>query len=217
MRFSEREAFYSGLKVSEKELVKKEVQRIGYFRNSSKTRHLYQSDPIPLVTRLEAARSKWRKVAFERCNEQLDAYQTKIAKGGDKVDPLLERNCRILRRVQLWESKEYGGLQDAVFAEKYIPQFSIRVEDPDESNYGYNGWVIVFDKGSKGVTINHPLCHGQFPNQKISIQKLLYNKTDTPLKRTMDKDQLRYFHLPANNMKWVEVRVIELQLHPRFD
>jgi len=103
MRFSQRPAFYNDLQMSEKELVRKEVQRIEYFRDYFKTRLLSPSDGISLVALLEASRSSWRKIAFGRCKDELEICQAQMATFGD--NPLLERNCCILKQVQLWESK----------------------------------------------------------------------------------------------------------------
>jgi len=213
MRFCERPSFFRGLSKSEQELIRKEVQRIRYFREYFKSRKLSPSDRTPLIASMETLRHEWRKDAFARCGDELAIFERKILESGKS--PVLERNCCILRRVQLWEDADYPHFQDSVSPESYIdnlaPQSNHADDNPDKSDYGYNGWVIAFDKGSRGVTLDHPLCHGHFPNQKISIQQLLYNNSETPLKRTNDKKQLRYFHLPANNMKWVEVSNHELQ------
>jgi hypothetical protein len=142
------------------------------------------------------------------CEEELAACEAKRAESVDSL--LLDRSCYILKQVQLWETREHDDLQPSLSPESYIHNLDLRTsrleDNPDESNYGYNSWVIVFEKGKGGVTIDHPLCHGHFPNQKISIQQLLYNKSQTPLNRAENKIHIRYFHLPANNMKWVEVR-----------
>lgn len=208
MRFAQRRAFYASLELSEKELIKKEVQRIKYFRENFEAQLLSPARSSALSALLEASRTKWRTAALVRCKTDLKACEDERAKSKDN-DPLLQRRYRILQQVQLWESEEHIKVQNDVAPENYIPdldlQNSTMEDNPKESNYGYNGWVIAFEKGKGGVTIEHPLCHGQFPNQKISIQQLLYNKSQTPLKRTESKKQLRYFHLPANNMKWVEV------------
>jgi hypothetical protein len=45
---------------------------------------------------------------------------------------------------------------------------------------------------------------GIFPNQKIAAKQLLAAGL-SPLKREKGNDSVRYFHLPTNNMKWVEV------------
>jgi hypothetical protein len=156
MRFSQRPAFYDGLEMSEKELIRKEVQRINYFREYFKTRLLSSSDRTPLITSLEASRSNWRKEAFRRCKDELAIYQAKMAEFGDNntSSPWLKRNCHVLSQVQLWESKEYSDLQNSLSAENYTLNLATRSngadDNPDESNYGYNGWVIVFKKGAEG-------------------------------------------------------------------
>jgi hypothetical protein len=52
-------------------------------------------------------------------------------------------------------------------------------------------------------------CTDTFPDQRIRIKDLLYNKDKNanPLMRECDEDEIRYFHIPSNNMEWVEVRV----------
>jgi hypothetical protein len=207
MRFSRRPDFYRSLQNFDKDLIRKEVQRIDYFREYFKQRKLSSSDRIPLVASLELVRSIWRKESFARSESELASSETKLS---TSASPTLERECCILRQVRRWETPEYASYQSLLSPENYIRDLELRVDgaddNPNVSNYGYNGWIIVFNKGGDGVSLDHPLCHGRFPNQKISIQQLLYNKEETPLKRTKNKNQLRYFHLPANSMKWVEVR-----------
>jgi len=209
MRFVQRPAFYKDLETSEQELVRKEVQRIKYFRKNFETQLLSPSRSLALSDSLADSRARWRKAARARCIQELAACKVEMAKSSGN-DPLLQRTYSILTKVADWGSKEDVKLQEDLDPESYIPdldqQPSNMEDNPKEPNFGYNGWVIVFEKGKGGVTMEHPLCHGKFPNQKISIQQMLYNKSQTPLKRTEDKKQLRYFHLPANNMKWVEVQ-----------
>jgi hypothetical protein len=219
MRFAQRPAFYESLEPSEKELIRKEVQRIKYFRENFETQLLSPSRSNALSASLAASRSTWRKAALLRCKEELKTWDAKIANCKD-TDFSLKRQYNIISQVQLWESKEYSKLQNDIAPESYIHDLDLQTssmeDNPDESNYGYNGWMIVFEKGKGGVTVDHPLCHGHFPNQKISIQQLLYNKSQTPLKRTESNEHLRYFHLPANNMKWVEVRTLGCSLVQNF-
>lgn len=50
--------------------------------------------------------------------------------------------------------------------------------------------------------------HEKFPNQKISVNEALYDKKHNPFSETKDDDgrrHLKYVHLPANHMIWVEV------------
>jgi hypothetical protein len=63
---------------------------------------------------------------------------------------------------------------------------------------------MIFFKQSRPYSL--PGVENKFPNQKISISKLLANEPDkNPLMAECDDDMIRYFHLPANNMIWVEV------------
>lgn len=50
--------------------------------------------------------------------------------------------------------------------------------------------------------------HEKFPNQKITVHRALFGKEYNPFSATMDehgKRYLKYIHLPANHMGWVEV------------
>lgn len=50
--------------------------------------------------------------------------------------------------------------------------------------------------------------HEKFPNQKISVSEALHGKKHNPFSETKDDDgrrHLKYIHLPANNMRWIEV------------
>jgi hypothetical protein len=63
---------------------------------------------------------------------------------------------------------------------------------------------IMFFKDSRPYDI--PGIENTFPNQKIAIKELLADERDTnPLMQPCDDNTIRYFHLPANNMIWVEV------------
>jgi hypothetical protein len=70
---------------------------------------------------------------------------------------------------------------------------------------------IIFFKDSRPYDI--PGVENTFPNQKIAIKDLLADKEDkNPLMQPGDDNMIRYFHLPANNMVWVEVS----RVHPRI-
>ncbi|KAK0725084.1 hypothetical protein B0H67DRAFT_598462 [Lasiosphaeris hirsuta] len=209
-RFSRREELYESFTAPEKELVRKELRRIRYLKEYFSFHRLTPSD-CTLVVALERAHARWREHATQRCSEELVRCEREreMAPPADKRRAALAaRNRAILEQVKHWQSEIYTDLQHQMSPVSYISGLEApddRIDDnPRESNYGYNGWVIVFEKGQGGVTLPHPLCHGKFPHQKIPMQRLLYDKEQTPLKRSGDKRQLRYFHLQANNMKWVE-------------
>ena len=69
----------------------------------------------------------------------------------------------------------------------------------------HNANVIYF-KNSRPY--DHPSFGDEkFPNQKVPLSQLLRDdKTNNPLMWECEENMVRYFHLPANNMAWVEVK-----------
>ncbi|KAK4149997.1 hypothetical protein C8A00DRAFT_37398 [Chaetomidium leptoderma] len=182
-RFSKREELYESLSSHEKKIVKKELRRIRYLRG---------------------AHGAWRDGVSLKCKEELHRCEVGIARSSGYRRQELNRERLILKQIQQWSTQQYARLQRSISPESYIIGLDAADDtlddNPTESNYGYNGWVITFRKGEGGVTLNHPLCHGRFRHQKISMQRLLYDPSQTPLKRSAERSQLRYFHLQANNM-----------------
>lgn len=73
-----------------------------------------------------------------------------------------------------------------------------------------NANVIYFKKKEKEdhlAPCDHPrFLPSTFPDQKIPLGRLLEDNLDTnPLMWPCEKDMIRYFHIPANNMEWIEV------------
>lgn len=64
--------------------------------------------------------------------------------------------------------------------------------------------MILFKDSKKYTDKTYP---DEFPNQKIPIDELLYSedRARNPLMKECPGGMIRYFHLPANNMSWVEV------------
>ena len=63
---------------------------------------------------------------------------------------------------------------------------------------------MIFFKNGRPHSI--PAFNDEFPNQKISVERLLLDDPDlNPLMQPCESGIIRYFHLPANNMVWVEV------------
>jgi len=82
---------------------------------------------------------------------------------------------------------------------------------PDGSvNHDIKASIIYF-KNSRPFDM--PGVDNTFPNQKISIHDLLCDEGEiNPLMQPCGDDIIRYFHLPANNMIWVEV---SMKVHVR--
>lgn len=69
--------------------------------------------------------------------------------------------------------------------------------------------VIYFKKKPEQLhpgPYDHPHLGDKFPNQKVPLCLLLEeNPKENPLMWKCEDDMIRYFHIPANNMSWVEV------------
>ena len=69
--------------------------------------------------------------------------------------------------------------------------------------------VIYFKKGpheEHPKRYDEPKLAGKFPNPRVPLILLLKkNKEENPLMWKCEDDMIRYFHIPANNMAWVEV------------
>ncbi|KAH9209026.1 hypothetical protein DL95DRAFT_467167 [Leptodontidium sp. 2 PMI_412] len=68
--------------------------------------------------------------------------------------------------------------------------------------------VICLKKGSTDsefIPHEDPRILGEFPNQRVPLSLLLENNpNDNPLMWKCEETMIKYFHLPANNMSWVE-------------
>jgi len=66
---------------------------------------------------------------------------------------------------------------------------------------------VIFFKDSQPYDV--PGLPRSFPNQKMSVRDLLddADPARNPLMQPCPKDEVHYFHLPANNMLWVEEAV----------
>ncbi|CAG8962177.1 hypothetical protein HYFRA_00005226, partial [Hymenoscyphus fraxineus] len=89
---------------------------------------------------------------------------------------------------------------------------SIQLTEEEEKMFileDTNANVIYFKKKEDTEHLgphDHPkFLPSTFPDQKIPLSKLLKNDPKTnPLMWKCDKDMIRYFHIPANNMEWIE-------------
>ena len=71
-----------------------------------------------------------------------------------------------------------------------------------------NANVVYFKKPANGPhthPYDHPHLEDTFPNQNIPLSLLLSTSEKNPLTWRCEKDMIRWFHIPANNMLWVEV------------
>jgi hypothetical protein len=86
-----------------------------------------------------------------------------------------------------------------------------------ENAFGLSAYMMLFeDKGgtmTSGYTgVRDEAFPENFPNQKIPLKALLYNRdpNTNPLMKPCKNGMIRYFHLPGNNMEWIEVSIQEI-------
>jgi hypothetical protein len=81
----------------------------------------------------------------------------------------------------------------------------------EKNGHGFKVHFILFQNS---LPQTHAQFPDTFPNQKIALNELLYNRDPdkNPLMEPCPADTIRYFHFPANNMSWVEVSSL---LHDR--
>jgi hypothetical protein len=154
----------------------------GCLRDSER-QHFYSQLPEKSQRRIcrEARRIKQLRATLE--------YQPETTAGSLLKD--FKECMNNWRAVNGWMSREASG----------TPIFP---NDPGDDAEGEIKAPMIFFKNSRPYDI--PGVENSFPNQKIPIKILLADEPEVnPLMQPCDDNMVRYFHLPANNMIWVEV------------
>jgi hypothetical protein len=169
--------------------------RVKFFANPNKK---------TITTAHEARRREWKEEAKANQAEYIKDLdeRTKILDGaetqGDDVTTKRKKllnEYRIVKAIAQWPKDESPPLDVSP------------VVSSDKPDYGLKACIMHFVKGGGGHTHTHrhKKVVGAFPNQKIAIDYLLTKSEDNPLNEDCPQDRLRYFHLPTNNMAWIEV------------
>ncbi|KAI1120338.1 hypothetical protein F5Y10DRAFT_289841 [Nemania abortiva] len=96
---------------------------------------------------------------------------------------------------------------------EYVPEKDVSVGIIQfENGEPFNETSGMSNENNKSFDNNKGLIWGKFPDQKTSVQSLLYEgDTKEPKKNLLhkdrisnDSDRIRYFHIPLNNMIWAE-------------
>jgi hypothetical protein len=194
LRFDKRTEFKNNLDAKRLKRVLHEEERI------EQTRVNFAAYPRKqrMMERLKRARREWKIEVKERRKEYVETIQSqdrqpRYPKSWSRSQTL---DLELLKRVEDWK------VDDNPEDPKLKPK--------PEMEYGFKACAIYFKKsedGWKPDTYKHPkfLPEGKFPNQKISVHDLLQDTEDNPLSEPCKEDQLRYFHFPSNNMRWIEV------------
>lgn len=194
MRYLDRKSYLKSRNAEYTALLENEERRIRQLRDrfdtEEKTTHLGRN--------LSKSRYEWRVTAKARAQDE--SHIERIDKEGkysqkpERKEDILE----LLQRVHIWETD-----RDPTNANANAPT-STEQHDFKDSGNGFDARVIKFRHGLGGERYYHPKCHGEFPNQKVSVEDLLFDP-GSPLTQACEEGTIRHFHLPANNMYWVEV------------
>ncbi|KAH7369612.1 hypothetical protein BKA65DRAFT_385928 [Rhexocercosporidium sp. MPI-PUGE-AT-0058] len=102
-----------------------------------------------------------------------------------------------------------------------FPRLKVREEPlpgttkPSKENaFGLNAYMVFFKNSAPFTDGRYP---DKFPDQRIAVKDLLYdkNKETNPLMQKCGDDEIRYFHLPGNNMEWIEEAMARYYNEPR--
>ncbi|KAF2966107.1 hypothetical protein GQX73_g7479 [Xylaria multiplex] len=114
-----------------------------------------------------------------------------------------------IQKVIRWRTKlgktnsEHGPSPDVDPKEDYSPEKDISVP------------VIHFIDRKEFTENDTQRLRGKFPNQKTTIEKLLYSDDTRPEANMLhknnasDQHRIRYFHIPSNNMIWAEKAIAQ--------
>ncbi|KAF7897210.1 hypothetical protein EAF00_005438 [Botryotinia globosa] len=124
-------------------------------------------------------------------NESTTATQVgKDLAENDRKILAAENKDRILKEVAKWKHPCVSIAE----AEKVVS---------DDSGYGFNVSKITLEKGKLNVA-DKTASFDQYQIKKYSVSEVLdFNDGQDPWARE-NTESIRYFHFPANNMKWIE-------------
>lgn len=173
--------FYEGLRENEKEKLRVDAERVKWCRAKLEESEENRS----LFEEVQEAFKQWRVDAARKPEVQFKYSADERAQHCKQPDSLPKGD---------------------------INRKSRNVEDTDPG-HDFKAGFLFFQKyrtGWKKATYHgHGFDrHDEFPNQKITVYKALFEKEHNLFSETKDENGERYMkhiHLPANHMRWVEV------------
>lgn len=141
-------------------------------------------------------REAYFKTLPQHEKDRIEAETSRIAaqrayfEGGDETKGMVVRLKRYLHT-------RFPSLPDR---ENPLP---IPTWPTKDNAFGLSAYMIFFKKSEPFTDTHYP---DQYPNQRIAVKDLLDKNVKTnPLMQECGDDEIRYFHLPGNNMEWIEV------------
>lgn len=148
-----------------------------------------------------------REIYFETLpqheKDRIKAEKSRIAaqrayfEGGDETKGMVDRLKRYLHT-------RFPSLADR---ENALP---IPTWPTKDNAFGLSAYRIFFKNSEPFTDTHYP---DQYPNQRIAVKDLLDKNVETnPLMQKCGDNEIRYFHLPGNNMEWIEVSMLSMSL-----
>lgn len=183
LRAEELQGFVHSLKENEVEKLKMDARRIKRCRAN-----------------LKLPESKKTRLLFDEVRESFNEWRS-------------EANRRPDVQFKYTANERDGHFKDLGFLEQDDADVHGEATEDAGPEHDFKAGFLFFQKygiGWKKFTHHgHGFDkHEKFPNQKITVHKALYGKEHNPFSETKDEDgrrYLKYIHLPANHMGWVEV------------
>lgn len=142
-------------------------------------------DNVSLVQAMTRARRAWRNVAKERVPKEVEGVKKRRDEAKDtELKKKYRRDLEHLKMVKDW----------SVSADPLRPNSSLQ----EDKAYGFAAYEIKLKRNAGSGS------YGDYSLKGHALQNVLYDRDTSPLVQTCDKNIIRYFHFPANNMLWVE-------------
>lgn len=149
--------------------------------------------------RAKLEKSEKTKPLLDEVRESLDKWRTEAKGRGDA-----KLKYAVEERDVHQKGPDVLGVDDIV------------LENDADPEHDFKAGFLFFQKhesGWKKSTYHKDGFdeHEKFPNQKLTVHQALYDKQHNPIYETKDEDgsrHLKYIHLPANHMGWVEVSIL---------
>lgn len=186
-KYSERDGlkqYYEQTDPVQRKRIDLELDRIDRLR-SNFTKHV---ENVPLFTSMKHSRSNWRQHAKSKCFEEKKRLSRLLNKA--TTCELRKRYERDLCTLQAFEASA-DPLQHETGAE-------------EDKGYGFVVYKISLKR--KPPTKESPQSsYKDYSYSGYPLNDILYKKQSNPLMEECEENSIRYFHFPANNMRWVEV------------
>lgn len=151
-------------------------------------------------SRTKLAESEKTRVLFDEVHESFHQWRSE-ADGRPDV------------QFKYTSDERDGHFKDLSFLEEDDINVHGEATDDADPEHDFKAGFLFFQECGIGWEKTAHYGHGfdkheKFPNQKITVHKALFGKEHNPFSETKDMDgrrHLKYIHLPANHMGWVEV------------